>query len=471
MKKGSFLQNLMNKVAGSRELDRAEHMLRELLLESGDDEQRRKISRTRKLIRKYQRERQVRLCISGGVLCIVLAAFILQFVAGAFGEVMKSSPADESSVQKPVSASEGALAEGQILAPAETQDETEEVVRLAEPVELLLSFTGDCILGTDEFFAWDTGFNAYYDLYGADYFLENVRDIFQNDDLTIVNMEGTLTEETTRVEKQFAFKGEPEFVDILASSSVEAANVANNHSHDYGEQSFLDTVSILQQNNIQTFGYDDTAMMEVKGVKIGLFGIYELDDHLERIPQVKSNIAKLKQQDADIIVAVFHWSNELVEVPDENQVTLAHLAIDEGADVVVGHHPHILQGIETYKGKTIAYSLGNFCFGGNTHPTETDTMIFQQKFVIGTDREITGSEINMIPCSVSSDTTINNYQPTPLTGTEAERVLELIDDRSKKIESPGVAASGGFVCCQASEGKLWGGVLWLSDTDNFYLHD
>lgn len=437
MKKGSPLQDIINRLTGRRELDRAEHMLRELLLEAGDDEQRRKISRTRKLIRKYRKEQQIRFFAAGGVLCIVLAALILQFAAGAFGKETKNDPAGRGSVQNPASAPQeeegGAPAEGEASDAEKTQKENEEIVKLDEPVELLLSFTGDCILGTDEFFAWDTGFNAYYDLYGADYFLENVRDIFQNDDLTIVNMEGTLTEETTREEKQFAFKGEPEFVDILASSSVEAANVANNHSHDYGEQSFLDTVSILEQNNIRTFGYDDTAMIEVKGVKVGMFGIYELDDHLERIPQVKSDIAKLKQQGADIIVAVFHWSNELVEVPDENQVTLAHLAIDEGADVVVGHHPHILQGIETYRGKTIAYSLGNFCFGGNTHPTETDTMIFQQKFVINTDREIAESEINLIPCSVSSDTTINNYQPTPLTGTEAERVLDLIDERSRGL--------------------------------------
>ena len=142
-------------------------------------------------------------------------------------------------------------------------------------------------------------------------------------------MEGTLTEETTRADKQFAFKGDPEFVKILTSSSVEAANMANNHSHDYGEQSFQDTVNTLEENGIKTFGYDDTSVIEVKGVKIGFFGIYELDDHLERIPQVKSDIAKLKEDGAEIIVAVFHWSNELVTVPDENQVTLAHLAIDD----------------------------------------------------------------------------------------------------------------------------------------------
>ena len=112
---------------------------------------------------------------------------------------------------------------------------------------------------------------------------------------------------------------------------------------------------------------------------------------------------------------------------------MAHLAIDEGADLVVGHHPHVLQGIETYKEKTIAYSLGNFCFGGNTHPTETDTMIFQQKFVVDAAKKITDSESNIVPCSISSDSTINNYQPMPLIGAEAERVKNLIEERSRSI--------------------------------------
>ena len=120
-------------------------------------------------------------------------------------------------------------------------------------------------------------------------------------------------------------------------------------------------------------------------------------------------------------------------VPDENQVTLAHLAIDEGADVVVGHHPHVVQGIDEYRGKTIAYSLGNFCFGGNTHPTEMDTFIFQQKFVLDGRRTITDSEYHVIPCRVSSEMTYNNYQPTPLMGEEAQETMNKIEERSRAI--------------------------------------
>lgn len=419
MKKKSVAHKFIYRLTGEAQFQKADRILREIFLECEEAEYCEKINRVRKIIRRYRKNQNKKILILGILLCAGLIFFLIRAGVDLAGDYIKENQ-------------NGLLTEKELyVAGKDTEKHTEKTTEQMEPAELLLTFTGDCILGTDEFFAWDTGFNAYYERYGGEYFLDNVRDIFKEDDLTIINMEGTLTEETTRLEKQFAFKGDPQFVDILTSSSVEAANVANNHSHDYGEQSFLDTVNILEKNNIKTFGYDDTAMITVKNIKIGLFGIYELDDHLARIPQVKSNIAKLKEENADIIVAVFHWSNELVTVPDENQVTLAHLAIDEGADVVVGHHPHVVQGIETYKGKTIAYSLGNFCFGGNTHPTEMDTMIFQQKFVVDVQKQIIDSEINVIPCSVSSETTFNNYQPTVLTGMEAQRVLDLIEERSK----------------------------------------
>lgn len=392
-----------------------ERSLQKKMLKCEDEKQWEKLNRCRKKIRRQRRRIQkwCRIIAVAGI--ILLAAGTVKLGMAAFNGNTKNQK------KKPDGGKEAVI---------ESEMDTE-----GEPAEILLSFTGDCILGTDEYFAWDTGLPAYYDLYGPEYFLKNVRSIFEEDDLTIVNMEGTLTKETTRVDKQFAFKGDPDYVKILSSSSVEAANVANNHSHDYGEKSFQDTVQTLEENGIKSFGYDDVAVLEVKGIRVGMFGIYELDDHLKRIPQVKRDIAKLKDQNADIIVAVFHWSNELVTVPDENQVTLAHLAIDEGADVVVGHHPHVVQGIDEYKGKIIAYSLGNFCFGGNTHPTEMDTFIFQQKFILDGKRNITNSEYKVIPCRVSSETTYNNYQPTPLMGEEAKETMDKIEERSQEINN------------------------------------
>ena len=400
-----MLRNIWKKLTGQEHLYHIERKLQKKMLKCENVEEWEKLNQCRKQIRRKRLRIQK-------YSQILLAGSVLILVIGIAGGILSVHTEGQTQKQNPAASPEAGKSVGE---------------------DLLLSFTGDCILGTDEYFAWDTGLPAYYDLYGPEYFLKNVRSIFEEDDLTIVNMEGTLTEETTRVEKQFAFKGDPDYVKILTSSSVEAANVANNHSHDYGEKSFQDTVNILETNGIQTFGYDNVAIMEIKGIRVGMFGIYELDDHLERIPQVKKDIAKLKEQQADIIVAVFHWSNELVTVPDENQVTLAHLAIDEGADVVVGHHPHVVQGIEKYKGKIIAYSLGNFCFGGNTHPTEMDTFIFQQKFVLNGAKNITASEYHLIPCRVSSETTYNNYQPTPLTGEEAKETMHKIQERSQAI--------------------------------------
>lgn len=416
MKEKNILQKTIENLSDEKDLRRVDKTLKMMAENCKTEEERRRINQARKSLRKHKMKLQRRLLAAICLVCVLVVFLVISMGVYAAGRFIK-----KDSKEKTVPNTKSTVAE------------SETVALLDEPVEILLSFTGDCILGTDENFYYDTSFNAYYENYGSAYFFQNVKDVFKKDDLTIINMEGTLTDLTTRKDKQFAFKGDPEYVKVLTNGSVEAANMANNHTYDYGEDSFKDTVNILEKNKIRTFGDDETVIIPVKGVNVGIFGIYELDDHEERVPQVKSDIAKLKKDGADIIVAVFHWGNELERVPDDNQVMLAHLAIDEGADVVVGHHPHVLQGIDTYKGKTIAYSLGNFCFGGNYHPTEMDTMIFQQKFMIDTSKKITDSEINVIPCSVSSESDCNNYQPTILEGDEAKRVRELIQERSDQI--------------------------------------
>ena len=416
MKEKNILQKTIENLSDEKDLRRVDKTLKMMAENCTTEEERRRINQARKSLRKHKMKLQRRLVAAICLVCVLIVFLVIGMGVYAAGRFVK-----KDTKEKTVPNTKSTVAESETAA------------LLDEPVEILLSFTGDCILGTDENFYYDTSFNAYYENYGSAYFFQNVKDVFEKDDLTIINIEGTLTDLTTRKDKQFAFKGNPEYVKVLTNGSVEAANMANNHTYDYGEDSFKDTVNILEKNKIRTFGDDETVIIPVKGVNVGIFGIYELDDHEERVPQVKSDIAKLKKDGADIIVAVFHWGNELERVPDDNQVKLAHLAIDEGADVVVGHHPHVLQGIDTYKGKTIAYSLGNFCFGGNYHPTEMDTMIFQQKFMIDTSKKITDSEINVIPCSVSSESDCNNYQPTILEGDEAKRVRELIQERSDQI--------------------------------------
>ena len=345
-----------------------------------------------------------------------------------------------SSSAKPASSTgtqDSPVSNKQEIPDSNTEDTTSEAesTPTQAPVTLTISVVGDCTLGTDETFDYNTSLNAYYENYGKEYFLQNVKSIFQADDLTIANMEGTLTESTQRADKTFAFKAPASYAGILTSGSVEAVNTANNHSHDYGEQSFTDTLSALDDAGIVHFGYDETAVMDVKGIKVGLVGIYELNDHLEREQQLKDNIAKVKSEGAQLTIVIFHWGNEKETVPDSNQITLGRLAIDQGADLVCGHHPHVLQGIETYKGKNIVYSLGNFCFGGNSAPSDMDSMIFQQSFTFSNGSLQNDNVTNIIPCSISSAQGYNNYQPTPAEGDEKTRIMEKIQERSSMIDT------------------------------------
>lgn len=382
--------------------------------------------RKRKMVKKsrYYRERQLRILYIGIGVGILLLILILSFaIKGCSSRKSKAASSGKA---------ENISQTGSLTVTPEPK---------MDPVSLTLSVVGDCTLGTDEYFDYDTSLNAYYENYGADYFMANVKGIFSKDDLTIANFEGTLTESTEREDKQFAFKAPASYANILTAGSVEAVNTANNHSHDYGEESFNDTLKALDTANILHFGYDETAVTEVKGVKVGLVGIYELNDHLGREEQLKQNIAKVKQDGAQLIVVIFHWGNEKEEVPDENQKTLGHLAIDEGADLVCGHHPHVLQGIEEYKGKNIVYSLGNFCFGGNAYPSDMDTIIFQQTFTIDQNGVKDDNVTNIIPCSISSDSDYNNYQPTPAEGEEATRIMQKIQKRSSWIKDGTVSDS------------------------------
>ena len=381
---------------------------------------------------KYYQEKRQKLLIATGIGIFVLV-FIL-ILAGIRGcsNYMSSR---QAAAKKTVSMN--ASKDNSQKASSDSQNTDSSNATVSSPVSLTLSVVGDCTLGTDETFDYDTSLNAYYENYGADYFLQNVKDIFSADDLTIANFEGTLTDSDEREDKTFAFKAPASYASILTSGSVEAVNTANNHSHDYGEQSFNDTLAALDDAGIVHFGYDETAVMDVKGIKVGLVGIYELYDHLEREQQLKDNIAKVKADGAQLIVVIFHWGNETETVPDSNQTTLGRIAIDEGADLVCGHHPHVLQGIETYKGKNIVYSLGNFCFGGNSSPSDMDTMIYQQTFTIDADGVKKDNVTNIIPCSISSAAYdgYNNYQPTPAEGDEATRILGKINERSSWIST------------------------------------
>ena len=322
----------------------------------------------------------------------------------------------------------------------EKKTEEEQEIEEVQETTITISAAGDCTLGTDEGFDYGRSFKGKYDaVQNPAYFFQNVQPVFAQDDLTIVNMEGTLTEETAREPKQFAFKGDAAYAKILSSGAVEAANLANNHSFDYGKKSYEDTIAALEAEGISSFGYERTAVMDIKGVKVGFAGVYELAKHIDCKQDLLDNIASLKEQGAQLIIVSFHWGQEKENIPNNVQVELAHTAIDNGADLVLGHHPHVLQGIEEYKGKNIVYSLGNFCFGGNSAPRDMDTMIFQQTFTLK-DGEVQQDNVtNILPCKISSAYAegYNNYQPVLAEGEQKEKIFQRLSEYSQKAQEAG----------------------------------
>lgn len=325
-------------------------------------------------------------------------------------------------------------------------------------VSIKISAAGDCTLATDVNYAGGNSFeNKAKEVGDYSYFLSGVSDVFYNDDLTIVNMEGTLSDNGSRADKTYAFRGKPEYINVLSLGSVEACNLANNHSRDYGEISYTDTIFHLDNAGIINFGLDRTTVREINGIKVGLVGVYELPYGMSCLDKLLTRIEEVKEEGAELIICNFHWGTERIYYPEDIQINLAHAAIDNGADLVIGHHPHVLQGIEEYKGKFICYSLGNFCFGGNKNPSDKDTGIFTQTFTFNGNELITGTiskglsyrnlskdcsgsgdifsllgrrDGGFIPCRLSSRTDLNDYHPVILDGGEGERVLNKVRDLS-----------------------------------------
>ena len=300
-------------------------------------------------------------------------------------------------------------------------------------VKIKISAAGDCTLGVDSRF--NNRFNQKYDEKDSSYFLKKVKKVFSKDDLTIVNLEGTLTNSTNRAVKTFTFKGKKSYTKILTKGSVEAVTIANNHTMDFGNQGFKDTKKAVRDAGIKCFGYDDISYKTIKGEKIAMIGVNALPSQGKKDSYVKQLIKKAKKKKPDLIIIYFHWGIEGDARPNSTQTHLAHKSIDWGADLVLGSHPHVLQGIEKYKGRYIVYSFGNFCFGGNSNPGDKDMMIFTQTFTFKNKKLTAKNDAKVIPCSVSGVKYTNDFQPRILSGSEKTRVRNKINTRSKGMHT------------------------------------
>lgn len=302
-----------------------------------------------------------------------------------------------------------------------------------QTVSITISAVGDVTMGNyvGQDYAWSFR-EAYDKAEDKGYFFENVYDIFSEDDFTIVNLEGVLTySEEMKPDRTYNIKGDPEYAEILQLGSVEAVSMANNHRLDFWEAGTKDTLKALEPTGI-VHAYDSiVGIYETKDIRIGFVSVNEVGwgQGVEQLMQ--DGIAKLREEEADLIVASCHWGIEREYYPEEYQQVFGRKCIDWGADLVIGHHPHVLQGVEEYQGKYIVYSLANFCFGANRNPEDKDTMIVQQTFYFEEGQKQEETEFRIIPCSVSSISSRNDYKPTPAKGEEAQRIIDRVNEYSQ----------------------------------------
>jgi hypothetical protein len=307
--------------------------------------------------------------------------------------------------------------------------------------EVLLSAVGDCTIGTDNKFNYETSLPAMVAKHDNDfsYLFKNVSNIFRTDDVTIANLETTFTDGADKEDKQFNFKASSDYAKSLPLGSIEGVNLSNNHIYDYKQKGFQDTKLALEKEKVNYFGEGSKWITKIKEQPFGFLGYrgWSLDESF--LNKLKEDITELKKTNS-IVIINFHWGNENQYYPIDAQKELAHFAIDNGADIILGHHPHVIQGIEQYKNRIIAYSLGNFCFGGNSNPTDKTTFIFQSNFKF-VNNSLTSIGIRVIPCSISSVDYRNDYCPTVLKG---DAKITLLTKLNKISEHAGFKISDDF---------------------------
>ena len=315
--------------------------------------------------------------------------------------------------------------------------------------EILMTFAGDCTLGGEGFNRnKEDSFFACVAKNGYDYFFANFRDLFDNDDLTVVNLEGVLTDSEflENKKKTFRFRGDTEYVKILTGSSVEAVTIANNHITDFGEQGDRNTRKTLDENGVGWFRADKYYTFEHEGIRIVFFGLEN-----SRYYSMRSKLAKqwkeMKESgEASAIVVYVHTGIEYVGEHEDYATKMATNLIDMGADLVLMSHPHVLQGTEIINNRTVFYSMGNFVFGGNSaikkktyqgvkEVTSLYSMAVQVKMTFTNDGRYLGQRAVIYPAYISDDPDVNHFQPKRLTLREAEPVRAAIQ-RDTAFELP-----------------------------------
>lgn len=319
---------------------------------------------------------------------------------------------------------------------------------------LTLTFVGDCTIGGEERLKeFDYSFDGYLRPHGYGYFFEKVLPILSADDLTVANLEGVFINWANNAkEKTYNFRGSTDYVDVLTQGSVEAVNISNNHIMDYGYDGARHTTKTLDAAGVHWFGTNDaleqTYIYEKDGVKIGFVGMEMSYWYYKHRNLLKSQVEALRAEGCQVIIGSMHGGTEYRKRHLRNQKDFAYAMIDYGVDIVIGHHPHVLQGIEVKDGATICYSIGNFVFGGNANLRAPYTAMFQFHLKFADDGQYLGHQLNIIPALPSGEKEFNNYQPVLATGENAAAVMKQIQYDTPFTLKPyveGVGAMQDFV--------------------------
>ncbi len=303
-----------------------------------------------------------------------------------------------------------------------------------DDVEIVMNFMGDCTLGNYKGEFTEYRFNATAESVSPDYFFEGVMSILDDGTFNITNCESVFTDNPLEeiykdYDPAFWFKTPAKNAGIFSAGKIHAVGLSNNHIYDYGEEGKLDTIAALEENNILWGDNNTPLVLEKDDIEIALFFVETWDDVVmsgELYNQIDSysNVT-------DLQIVFFHSGTEKVHQPDAHKVEYARAFVDAGADLVVGSHPHVLQPMEEYNGVNIVYSLGNFVYGGNTHP-ENRTIVYTHKFEFKNNK-LSDSEYEIHPCYIYTGE-MNAFQPT-LIDDEYDRQV-VLDFMNGLIDSP-----------------------------------
>lgn len=289
---------------------------------------------------------------------------------------------------------------------------------------ITLSFIGDCSVGdSEQYIDTDTSYHTTIDKQGYAWPFSLLYDYFAEDDLTIANLEVVFTTRKKHTDKMYNLKADPDHVNILLEGGVDVVNTVNNHCKDFLENGYKESMQVLDDAGILRFGtvapgteegHDDLLAVDVGELRIGFVGFSYPQDYDQK--RIANRIKILREeQGCNLVVVSLHWGRETYMTPEIEQIDYAKAIIDAGADVIWGHHPHVIQPIHIYKGKPIFYSTGNFTFG-TMSAVDPSTGIFQLCYAMEDGVPVL-KQLQVVPCQTQRSP---DYRPYELTD-EAER--------------------------------------------------